>query len=68
VSRATEDKIAGIAVVSLALLSAFALIAGVLVSKWGANPGAIVAIATGAVGGIVAIVLQILRRENGGKE
>lgn len=67
-TREASDTLAGIAIVALAVISAAALIGGVIVAKWGGNTGAIVAIATGAVGGIVAVTLQILRRENGGKE
>ena len=67
-SRESTDKLAGVAIVALALISVFALIAGVIVATVGQTPGSIVAVVTGAVGGIVAIGLQILRRENGGGE
>jgi membrane associated rhomboid family serine protease len=52
------DKLAGRAILALAAISALTIIAGVIVATYNGNVGAVFAIASGAVGGIVAIVLR----------
>ncbi len=52
------NKLANRAIIALAVISVFCIVAGVLIAWLNGNVGAIVAIATGAVGGIVAIVLR----------
>jgi hypothetical protein len=59
------NKLANRAIMALAAISLIALIGGIIVVVVGApaNVGPILAIVTGAIGGIVAIVLRV----NGGK-
>lgn len=56
---AEEDKrVAGWAIASLTLISVLCLMVGVVLAYAGVEAGAVVAVVSGAVGGIVAIVLR----------
>ena len=55
---ANGGKLAGRAIVALLIISVMSIVAGVIVATYNGNVGAAFAICTGAVGGIVAIVLR----------
>ena len=58
----SRDSQAGWAILALAVISGMSIVSGVIVAAYHGNVGAVFAIATGAAGGIVAIVL---RKTNG---
>jgi len=53
------NQLASRAIMALAIISLVAIIGGIVAGFFHGATGAIVAIATGAVGGIVAIVLKM---------
>ncbi len=55
---ANGGKLANRAILALLVISVMAIVAGVVVAAYNGNVGAAFAICTGAVGGIVAIVLR----------
>ncbi len=64
-SSGNGGKLVNRPVVLLAVISIAALIGGVVVAYIGGNAvGAVIAIATGAGGGIVAIVIKVIERDS----
>lgn len=59
------NKTANRAILALALISVLAIVAGVVVAFYHGNVGAVFAIAVGAAGGIVSIVLRIFDKNAG---
>jgi hypothetical protein len=53
-----KDRVAGGAIIALTFISVLVLIAGVMLAFFGHDIPGVAAIVTGAVGGIVAIVLR----------
>ncbi len=58
-SEENGDKLARIAIYALAAISIICILGGIAVAWFGQPVGSIIAIATGAVGGIVAIMLKM---------
>lgn len=54
-----KDKLAGGAIIALTLISVIGIISGVIIAYLGSQDiGAVVAVVSAAIGGIVAIVLR----------